>query len=231
MRYYNSNSIFGLLVVLSTCSCGTSFKESHYFTSATSQADFERPRNFFRVNVDGWAAFSAARYVSGYYDERAVDLFFNEVKTVDAQEGVIIRPLFPGEVPEPFTGDKIRPLSPAEGKGALVMILSTNADAVADAIGNFAEGQAAAAAISNLVNRDEIRAARRTQAEQEALAQGANALAAEVETLLASINPQQEAAFRRDYLRVAQALGRSLDPPVAFADLSDLAKWHSGRLP
>jgi hypothetical protein len=100
------------------------------------------------------------------------------------------------------------------------MILSTNADAVAAAIGNFAEGQAAAAAISNLVNQDEIRMARRTEAEQTALADGAAALATEVGTFMDA----------GDYLRVAKVLGRALDPPVSFASLEDVAVWHRRRV-
>jgi hypothetical protein len=225
MRYKFLISI--LLASLSTLAisgCGTSFRENHYFSSASDDPGRERKTNYFRVTVDGWAAFSAARYVSGYYDERAVDLFFNEVKAIDGT--TIIPPLFQ----TPSAGEQIRPLSPDQGKGALVMILSTNADVVADAIGNFAEGQAAAAAISNLVNRDEIRMARRTKAEQAARERGATALATEVGTFMSAMAPAQEATFLRDYLRVANALGRELDPPVSFASLEEVAAWHRRRM-
>jgi hypothetical protein len=194
--------------------CGTSFRENHYFSSASDDPTRERKTNYFRVTVDGWAAFSAARYVSGYYDERAVDLFFNEVKAIDGTQ--IIAPLFQ----EPFTDDEIRPFSPAEGKGALVMILSTNADAVAAAIGNFAEGEAAAAAISNLVNQDEIRSKRRTAVQRASLERGAAALAAEVGSFMDA----------GDYLRVANVLGRALDPPESFANLQEVAAWHRRRM-
>jgi hypothetical protein len=206
------------LCALAVVGCGTSFHENHYFSSASDDPGRERKTNYFRVTVDGWAAFSAARYVSGYYDERAVDLFFNEVKPIP--ENTIIPPLFPGPVPAAFAGDQIKPLSPDDGRGALVMILSTNADVVADAIGNFAQGEATAAAISNLVNREEIQAARRTEAEQVALGQGAAALAEEVDALMGA----------GDYLRVANALGRALDPPVSFANLAEVAEWRGRRL-
>ena len=93
------------LGVLAIAGCGTSFRENHYFSSASDNPSREGKTNYFRVTVDGWAAFSAARYVSGYYDERAIDLFFNEVKP--AAPGVIIPPVFTGESAEPFTGDKI----------------------------------------------------------------------------------------------------------------------------
>lgn len=218
--------VFAISVVI--VGCGTSFRENHYFSSLSDAQVGDRKTNYFRVTVDGWAAFSAARYVSGYYDERAVDLFFNEVKPIP--EGTIIAPLFPLQATEPFTGDQIRPFSPDQGKGALVMILSTNADTVAAAIGNFAEGQAAAAAISNLVNQEEVRAARRTKAEQTALGQGAAALAAEVDALMNAMAPEQGAPFARDYLRIANALGRGLDPPVSFTSLAEVAAWHRRRV-
>ena len=205
-------------ITVAVFGCGTSFRENHYFSSASDDPTRERKTNYFRVTVDGWAAFSAARYVSGYYDERAVDLFFNEVKPIP--EGTIITPLFPDTVAEPFTGDQIRPLSPAEGKGALVMILSTNANSVAAAIGNFAEGQAAAAAISNLVNQDEIRSKRRTAVQRASLERGAAALASEVDIFITA----------RDYLRAANVLGRGLDPPESFTNLQEVAAWHRGRM-
>ena len=214
---------FVVLGTIVASGCGTSFRENHYFSSASDDPTRERKTNYFRVTVDGWAAFSAARYVSGYYDERAVDLFFNEVKTIDGTP--IIPPLFQG----PFADDGIRPLS-QDKAGALVMILSTNADTVAAAIGNFAEGQAAAAAISNLVNQDEIRSQRRTEAEQAAREQGATALATEVGTFMTAMDPAKEERFLRDYLRVANALGRALDPPVSFARLEQVEAWHRRRM-
>src|SRR5438132_3275792 len=68
-----------LVLAVFVSGCVTTFHEDHYFQSASSRSG--HATNYFRLQVDGWAAFSSARYISGYYDERAVDLFFNEIKT------------------------------------------------------------------------------------------------------------------------------------------------------
>src|SRR4029078_1016132 len=60
--------------------CAT-LEETHYFASVDPQTD--RTINIFRLRVKGDAGLTNARYLAGYYDERAVDLFFNEVKASD----------------------------------------------------------------------------------------------------------------------------------------------------
>src|SRR6266404_2610957 len=64
--------------------CATAFKESHYYQSVNPKTN--KVTNYYRLTVKGYAAMSSARYVSGYYDERAVDLYFNEVKVAESPE-------------------------------------------------------------------------------------------------------------------------------------------------
>ena len=66
-------------------SCATTFKENHYYQSINPKT--QRVTNYYRLTVNGYAVMSSARYVSGYYDERAVDLYFNEVKVAETPEG------------------------------------------------------------------------------------------------------------------------------------------------
>ena len=147
--------LIGLISVFLVASCA-SIKEDHYLASVTKKG--ERPTNYFRLKVRGSSQLSSARYVAGFYDERAVDLFFNELKTADSSSK-----LFADAVKSPGSNEVIKSLDPSK-RGAFVMILSTNADAVADTIGSFAESGVAAEAITNLVNQSRIREARRTDA-------------------------------------------------------------------
>jgi hypothetical protein len=139
-------------------SCGTHFGETHYFQSVKVDpiSKAETVTNFYRLKVSGIAAFSGARYVSGYYDERAVDLFFNEMKLGKTDETKSFS-LFSDDLKDPGGDEKIKPLSPSDQTGAFVMVLSTNASAVTNTIGQFSENQIAAEAITNLVNRESIR--------------------------------------------------------------------------
>src|SRR4051812_49182226 len=86
-----------------------SFHEEHYFQTADKSGT---PLNFFRVRVDGNAGLTRLRYLSGYYDERAVDLYFNEVKSPGQGPDVDIQPLFLAGQKSPGTEEVIKPLEP-----------------------------------------------------------------------------------------------------------------------
>jgi hypothetical protein len=204
--------------------CVTTFHEDHFFQSVSSRGG--RATNYFRVRVDGHASLSTARYISGYYDERAVDLFFNEVKSNETLK------LFESDSVEPGSTDKIKPLSPDDKHGALVMILSTNAKAVTDAIGQFAESQVTADALTNLLNRREILDAQRASARLSPEVERANAVSAELTALFAAIPaptapalappaPQTEAA----YVRILNAIAAALGSTQSFSTIGDAATW------
>ena len=179
-----------LSVILS--GCFTTFREDHYFQSITKRDD--KATNYFRLRVEGHAAFSSARYVAGYYDERAVDLFFNELKRVPGEEANI-RPIFPDTLVNPGTGEKITPLTPSKDHGAFVMILSTNAKAVADTIGSFAESQVVADAMTNLANRSEIRESARQASRLQTSVRRSRAVQTELDSLFATV-PANETSQR-----------------------------------
>lgn len=181
--------LVSVLLVLAACS--TNFREDHYFKSVGNTGD--KPTNYFRLRITGEADFSSARYIAGYYDERAVDLFFDEMKSASSSNDAKIDPLFQGGEIDLGEGEKIAPLSPTLENGAFLMIFSTNAKAVANTIGQFAESQVAADAITNLVNRDQVKEAARAKASNQMAHQRAQAVAAEIESLVNAIPaPSQE---------------------------------------
>lgn len=199
--------------------CGTRFKERHYFASVDPVTGV--PSNYFRMQVSGFAAFSTARYVSGFYDERAVDLFFNEIKGEDE-----IAPIFEDDVELPGTDETLAPLGPDAEHGAFVMILSTNANAVADTIGAFAESREVAEAITHLVNRDAVREARRAKAEFEVAGRRASAVVAELDEL---VEKAAQAQTEEAWLRVLNALAAALGASEGFADLDEARLWFAAR--
>jgi hypothetical protein len=212
MRY-----LIGLISVLLVAGCA-SIKEDHYFTSVTKEG--ERARNYFRLKVRGSAQLSSARYVAGFYDERAVDLFFNELKTADSSSK-----LFADAVKSPGSNEVIKSLDSSK-RGAFVMILSTNADAVAATIGSFAESGVAAEAITNLVNQSRIREARRTDAMLTVQQNRAIAAAGQINELFNQVPADGNKAVTEEaYLRVLNALGAALGARQHFESIGEAENW------
>jgi hypothetical protein len=214
--------------------------ETHYFEQPL--ADGSGRSNYFRIRVTGHSWFSSTRYIAGYYDERAIDLFFNEVKTGSppsdgagaegkaASPRATFRPLFPQDAKLPGTDELVKPLKDA-GDGTFLMLFSTNATAVADAIGQFAENQLAADALVNIVSRGEVRDldARKERADR-GLA-GVSALKAELDALVGLLPdgpaapPQDET--NRAMLRVLNAVARGLGHTGSFTTTDQAAGWFA----
>src|SRR5205085_4768807 len=93
-------SVALLLLVLCT-GCVSGFKETHYFR-ATDRRTGETV-NYFRLTVSGKDGGTASRFVAGLYDERAVNYFFNEIRT-----GETLQPLLSTKVRD--SGLELRPI-------------------------------------------------------------------------------------------------------------------------
>jgi hypothetical protein len=216
-----------LITALASLSACTSFSEDHFFQSRA--VGTAKPTNYFRVRVSGSACLSAARFVSGYYDERAVDLFFNEIKLAGG-ESTNVTKVFEDQQKDPGTDEVIKPLTPSAQNGTLVMLLSTNARAVADAIGQFAENQLVADAITNIANRDIVRQLREAEASPEFEHAQADAVAKELEALFGLVKADQDAvSVERAYLRILGVIARSRGASVSFDDMAAARAWFASN--
>ncbi len=213
--------VVSFFIALGGCA---SFEETHYFKQPIPN---QGTPNYFRLSVSGSAQFSSARYVAGYYDERAVDLFFNEIKTSGADtKGAI----FKDDLKSPGGGQAILPLDPKLENGRLVMILSTNASGVANAIGSFAESQVTADAITNLVGRSAIEVGERSAAEHRQARSRQAALVSELDALVAKFpaaDPKLDET-NQAVLRFLNAIGRALGAEP-FVDLPTAQAWFQAR--
>lgn len=222
------HTLISLLIL--TCSlavsgCATRFKEHHHYQSLNPKGEVT---NYYRLTVSGYAAMSSARYISGYYDERAVDLFFDELKVKQTSENESPRTLFKDNQKDPGSQDVIRPLSPSKEHGTFVMILSTNASSVSQTIGQFAENQVVADAMTNLANRDAL--LRASSGSVVRLAR-ANATADELAGLIGQL-PSGATPSRSEsevaLLRVANSIATGLSTrPVSFDSLDAAAEWFA----
>lgn len=211
-------------LVITLSACASSIGDSHYFGAFDEkQSGHREPVQFYRVTVKGGTHFTNARYVTGYFDERAVSLFFNEMKRKD--DGI----LFQQNQTLPGTDTKLTPLDASTGEGTFVLIMSTNADTIAATIGSFAESQVVADAFTNMLNRDRIKQKVRgdalvavNKAEAQSVVDMVNA------QVTAAGNASSGAKAAASYVRALTALARSLGyAGEDFANGADAQAWFN----
>ena len=204
-----ATATLGLVSLAALASCSTVVQENRYFAAFKDKGDGSRePIQFYRLSVDGHSEFANTRYLTGYFDERAVSLFFNELKAPTNQK------LFDDTVPIPGApaGTKLTPLSPTADNGAFVLIMSTNADAIASTIGSFAESQVVADALTRMLNRDRFVAKSQSDARLSVDKASATALVAQLTSAAqsasaAATGEQAAASYRRALTALAHSLG------------------------
>lgn len=221
-------STVALAAVLSGA-CATSFSENHFFRLPSD--DGMSATNYFRVRISGSAQLSSARYVSGYYDERAVDLFFDEMKSAAPDSTTGIASIFEGgEIALGTKGQTVEPLAPAPEHGALLMVFSTNAKAVTNAIGEFAESHVAADAIINLTNRHQVRELARAEALGKADEQRIKAAGAELKALVNALpadGGSTKEVAAEGALRILSAFAQHHGRNEAFTTIVEARAWFA----
>ena len=235
----NMKKLFSLGFIALLSGCAASFQDKHHFATINTQTG--EIANIFRVTVKGGAELSNTRYISGYYDERAVDLFFNEVKSGDlaadySKSGVspIFKTVDCKDLDDKACAAKqdaiLRtvPVGRDIGKeGAFVMILSTSADAIASSIGSFAENEAVLQSALYLATRSD----REQSAKIAAIAPIVNnqrlAVVKEIDTIFSG-SPN---LAKSDYLEILRAAAAGLAPDAVprFSDEKEAAAWFAAR--
>jgi hypothetical protein len=209
-----------LSAVMNLGGCSTVVAENHYFAAFRDKPGGERePVQFYRLSVDGNSQFANTRYLTGYFDERAVSLFFNELKSPANQKLFDDSMTLPGA-----SGTKITPLSPT-----FVLIMSTNADAIASTIGSFAESQVVADSLTRFLNRDRFLAKAKSDAKLSINKAEATSLVAQVAAhtqgaASAASSELAAASYRRALTALAQSLGYR---GAEFGSLDKARDWFA----
>lgn len=112
-----------------------SARELHYFKEGD---------NYYRLRIKEKAFLSSSRYISGYFDENAVNRYFGEIKRPDSLQFINQKKATDGKA------------SPYQDDSKLVLILSTNSEVVAKQIGNLAKNEEILEILARLANKDKI---------------------------------------------------------------------------
>lgn len=138
--------LFGLLAVFLT-SCST-FYETHYFKDKVGLKEGEtkeKVANYYRVKIKGYSFLSSSRYVSGYFNQDAINLYFNEINQNPTAK------LF-----NTSTTNGNSSLLVNEDGNELVLVFSTNAKAITEQIGNIAKNQTILNSVAQITQKDKI---------------------------------------------------------------------------
>lgn len=145
-----------LLVFIVSCQ---SSKELHYFKEGN---------NYYRLKVKQHAFLSSSRYMSGYFDPAAIDEFFGETTRPDSAK--ITKRNHVKAIDA--CGEEIT--------GNLVMVLSTNADAVTKEIGGITDNDQLLAMITGLATKNKLNEALQVQEKIKTLLHSINGDVAEL---------------------------------------------------
>ena len=215
-------SLIGLL-----SGCAAAVQERHFFATFNEGTD-RKPREavqFYRLEVRGNTQFSDARYLAGFYDERAVDLFFNELKGPKTAKLFEDNQKLPGASATTTT----KPLNPDPSDGAFVLILSSNADSVANAIGSFAESQVVADALTRMLNKERYSAKLKSDASVAVIKAEANALWSQLEFHYKQASAASDGSSAvKSYLRALTTLAQGLGYRGGeFPSLARAQEWFA----
>lgn len=194
--------------------CASSFSEKHYFKSVDAQGS---PINYYRLNVKGYTHFASSRYLSGYFDETALDEYFSEMK--QPEDALFEETVSSG-------GGNVKPLSGSLNGKKLVLLLSSNSDAIAEQIGQFANNQEVMADLTRLIYRDRIRETLSARKAAELQEVRGKALADIGQRVIVEMPENADvAAVKANILFYVNRLAAEFGNTAPFKSLEDAKTW------
>jgi hypothetical protein len=137
--------------------CASINRETHYIKAVDSLG---YPVNYFRVSVAGSTQLSSSRYLSGFFPESAVDIYFGQIpQPKDGQFIEIKKDSAAPPVSDTATtaGNAVEAAAVGGPPGTkLVLLLSSRAESVAGEISDIARNEELMRNITKLVFKNEI---------------------------------------------------------------------------
>jgi hypothetical protein len=208
--------IAAALALLCFTGCATQFQEKHYFKAV--DPDTGKAVNYFRITISGHSSFTASRYVSGFYSQKAVEYFFNEFRS-DKQPELRLEPV----------GVDSSDHRVGEEEGAFVLVLSTNAKAVADTIGEMTDNDALTKAFNRLLRKDDIEAAEKLVFGMSARKDDAQRNYENIDHAVFDLKEQMpnadKARLRQQAVRIVAAVAKAMGEKDPIATFDDAKNW------
>lgn len=214
MKIHLAFLVCSFSIIMTSCS---SFREVHYFK------DENKPTpNYYKLRIKGFTCFASSRYLSGYFDEEAVDDYFSEMSQPDKGK------FAPGKSGQNNQeGQEMKPLSSDLKDKRLVMILSSNSDAIATQIGAFVENKKATDALTTILNRNNTESMRTIEGEIQVQQVSGQILKDLGDQLIGRMDASTVTAAEANasLLQYVNALAAELGNKKPFTTMEDAALW------
>ncbi|MBX2947199.1 MAG: hypothetical protein KF725_15315 [Cyclobacteriaceae bacterium] len=204
--------ILSLAIVIMVAGC-QSIREMHYFKDKAGN-----PPNYYRLQIKGHAFLTSSRYLSGNFDEEAVNYYFGEIEQPQSVkfESKQLDSKQPNQGIEPIGSD---------GK-KFVLMLSTNSDAISTAFGNFVESKETQLYLARIINRDKLIELEEMKVSENAEMKRRNRMIILGENYLNSITVSESPeSIRIKLLAYLNATAEYFGNPQNFTDLGVAQKW------
>lgn len=192
-----------LLIIIISCQ---SSKELHFI----KQSD-----NYYRLKINQHAFLTSSRYMSGKYDENAVDYYFGEIGQPDSAK------LIKKEITLINQNGNEIPLDKT-----LMFILSTNSQEVSDQIGNFSANEETLQLIARLSKIEILTENQKLISERNSIETNISDLFLFGDEIIKSLNDDNIEETKTLLLTFLNYLASNRGKKIGFENLEEAEKWY-----
>lgn len=228
------------LLALTTCAvmlgaCSSSFREHHFFASKDKTTG--EPINYYRLEVSGSTQISSSRYLSGYFDPDAVASYFGEVTASACDQKFPADPPAPSESKAGASAEnkasaatqstqELTSIDPKNKGRQLVMLLSSNSEAIADQLGELASSKDLALSIAAFAASSRIAGSKQAESAATAASNAAKRSLDLGDSVIASLGADAtKDDVRSSMLLLTNNLCTQLGAKQTFTDLKSAQEW------
>lgn len=213
------------LAFLSGCSSGR-LSESYHFPG-TRRGEVV---NYYRVDVQGHVCGDKLRYISGFFDESALNRYFDTF--AQPENGLLLGETAKAKSEDETSGasskDEKRDPDP-QGKGRkLVLLLSQNSEAIAEQIGAIAQSEALATVVGRTIFGDQLAELESRKLEAGRSHEAASAVATDARLLATRLRGDDEVTDEDATEILLQFINRAaaeIGAPVPFDSFAEAQAW------
>ena len=209
-------------VLLAACS-SAHVRERYYIPGTRDGA----VQNFYRVDIEGEVVGTELRYLSGFFDEDALDRYFNTFTQPEGGALFTVDTVNNEELEKRAPATETRDADPRGLGRKLVLIMSQNSEAIADQIGAISQSEGFATVVGRLVFKEqlaEIEAARVDSTRLVQMAEGSKVLASDLATRLTTSSPPDSQSTKQQLLIFVNQVAGNLGAP-RFLTWAKAQQW------
>lgn len=212
------------LGLLCLASCSSARIDERYYVSGVRDGVVQ---NYYRIDITGQVCGTELRYLSGFFDEEALDRYFNTFTQPDGGALFTLDKVDDEEMEKRAPSEESRDADPRGLGRKLVILMSQNSEAIADQIGAISQSEGFATVVGRLVFKEQLAEIETARVDSNRLVQQADSakvLASDLATrLTGDPAPGRESTKEQLLIFVNQVAG-NLGAP-RFSDWAAAQQW------